>query len=139
MCVCGCRWMGKSFPAMAVVMQSAGPARRPVGGLSQSLYKSYPGFVPAHASFENRSLIDFPIGHEHHTAHGAYCFFETRPMIDFQMGNARSRGSFRYLGRRAIFPTQTFRDFPSTNLRRRGRARSAPTRRAVRAIPGWAA
>ena len=39
----------------------------------------------------------------------AHFLFESRPMIDFQIGNERYGGPFRYLGRRAIFPTQTLR------------------------------
>ena len=42
-------------------------------------------------------------------AHGAHFLCETRQMIKFQIGTARSGGSFRYLGRRAIFPPQTLR------------------------------
>ena len=42
-------------------------------------------------------------------AHGAHFSFETRPMVDFQIGNARYGGLYRYLGRRAIFRTQTLR------------------------------
>ena len=42
-------------------------------------------------------------------AHGAHLLFETRLMVAFQGGNERYGGPFRYLGRRAIFPTQTLR------------------------------
>ena len=51
----------------------------------------------------------FQIGNEHHLAHGEHFLFETRPMIDFQIGIERYGGPFRYLGRRAIFLTQTLR------------------------------
>ena len=42
-------------------------------------------------------------------AHGAHFLFETRSMIIFPIGNERFGGPFRYLGRRAIFRTQTLR------------------------------
>ena len=42
-------------------------------------------------------------------AHGAHFLCESRLMVEFHVGNARSGGSFRYLSRRAIFPTHTFR------------------------------
>ena len=42
-------------------------------------------------------------------AHGAHFLFETRSMIIFPIGNERFGGPFRYLGRRAIFPTETLR------------------------------
>ena len=42
-------------------------------------------------------------------AHGAYFRFESRLIVELHIGNARSGGSFRYLGRRAIFLKQTFR------------------------------
>ena len=38
----------------------------------------------AHFLFENRSLVDFQIGHEQYFAHGVYFLFENQPMIDFQ-------------------------------------------------------
>ena len=95
--------MSKSFPAMAVVGQSAGPARRPGEVL-------YPVRVPGSVlRFGTRPLVAFSIGYEHHMAHGAHFLFESRPMIDFQIGNERYGGPFRYLGRRAIFLTQTLR------------------------------
>ena len=73
------------------------------------LSRSYPGFVPSHYLFENLPLIVFQKRHEQDMAHGAHCLFQNRPMSDFHIKNVRSRGSFRYLGRRAISPTQTFR------------------------------
>ena len=42
-------------------------------------------------------------------AYGAHFLIEARPMIDFQIGYERYGGPFRYLGRRAISPTQTLR------------------------------
>ena len=42
-------------------------------------------------------------------AHGAHFLFDTRPMIYFKRGYERYGDPFRYLGRRAIFPTQTLR------------------------------
>ena len=42
-------------------------------------------------------------------ARSAHFPVETRTMIDFQKRNERYGGLFRYLGRRAIFPTQTLR------------------------------
>ena len=107
--------MSKSFPAMAVVGQSAGPARWPGEVLCPDIVQTdiipvlVPGFVPAHSHFEDRSLIVFAIGNERHMAHDTHFLCETRVMVEFQSGHARSGGSFRYVGRRAIFPTQTFR------------------------------
>ena len=40
-------------------------------------------------------------------AYGAHLLSETRPMINLSSGNERYGGRFRYLGRRAISPTQT--------------------------------
>ena len=57
--------MSKSFPAIAVVGQSAGPARRPGEELFQTLSRSYPSFLTAHFHFENLSLIVLPMGNEH--------------------------------------------------------------------------
>ena len=105
--------MSKSFPAMAVVGQSAGPARRPGEVL-------YPILIPVRVlarvpsfctrpSFENRSLLAFPRRNEYHMAHGAHFLFATRPTVDFHIGNARYGGPFRYLGRRGIFSRQTLR------------------------------
>ena len=54
-------------------------------------------------------MVDFKLGNEHQLTYGAHLLFETRPMIDSHSGHERYGGPFRYLGRQAIFPTQTFR------------------------------
>ena len=40
-------------------------------------------------------------------AHGAHFLCEARVMVEIQIGTARSGAPFRYIGRRAIFLTQT--------------------------------
>ena len=64
-----------------------------------------PGSASANSLFENRSLVTIPIENEHDMPYGTQFLFETRPMIDFQRGNEHYGSPFRYLGRRAIFPT----------------------------------
>ena len=95
-----------------------GPAADCPPVLIQLPFQFAPLIGNSHFLIRTRSLVAFPIGHEHHMPHGAQFSFKTLIMDDFQIGHGRYAGPIRYL---SDFPYTNFAhsrdsDFPYTNF-----------------------